>query len=148
MSLKGQISYIMHIFLKVFRRIYWKHGTLLQINFGKDALIIIYGKGTNILEDATRLILLKVTLRYFGFNFNNNVTFTCRCTFQQLCYIHLQIHISTTMSYPPADSHLNKNVIPPADSRFGPSQASKMELFTKIVNGFKWTFLTIFARSS
>ena len=36
----------------------------------------------------------------------------------------------------------------PVDAHFGPSQASKMDLFTRIVNGFNWTFFTIFAGSS
>ena len=37
---------------------------------------------------------------------------------------------------------------PPAEVLFGPSQASKMDIFARTVNFFKLTLPTIFAKSS
>ena len=37
---------------------------------------------------------------------------------------------------------------PPVETHSGPSQASKMELFARIVSNFKLMLITIFAKSS
>ena len=89
---------------------------------------------TNIFDNATIQMLLKVTLMV-GLYLVNYSSLKW-CYLYTCCLRDISVWILTTFSYPPVDPH------------FGPSQATKMDLFTRLINGFKLTFSTMFARSS
>ena len=74
-------------------------------------------------------MLLKATLKVSLYL--DNESWLKGCYLYACCQWDIFVWFSTTMLYSTADAH------------FGPSQASKMDLFTKIVNGFKVTLMQI-----
>ena len=92
---------------------------------------------TNILENGTRFILLIVFLLvdvWLKLQIEtvewNHFIFTC------LPFIQISVWILRAVMHQSPKAHL------------GPSQASKINLFARIVNVFKLTLLTIFVKST
>ena len=132
MRLKEQFSYFKRIRLKVFMRIFWKHGILLKIDSATDAVIIICRKFFKqiFLRKAPEVLMvdlwLKIQMEIVDWN---DSIFTC------FPFIHIFVWILRAVMYQSAEV------------RPTPSQASKINLFARIVKVFKLTLLTIFVKS-
>ena len=116
----------------MFRRKCWKHE--IKINSATDTLIIIYRKLS--WKWTGQILLIVVLMVGLGLKpqmeivDQNDSTFTC------LPSLHIFVSILRTIMHQSAEA------------RTGPSQASDINLFERIVKVIKLTLLTIFVKSS
>ena len=122
-------SYFLRSRPKVFRTICWKHGTLIKRCHRclDNNLHKIFQ--TNVPENTT-----------FDSYFNGQLML------RQLINLNFKWRVFIKMMSPLLAVRENFTVYPPAEACSGTSQASIVDLFARIVNGFKSTLLTIFVK--
>ena len=111
---------------KVSRKICWKHGTSPKINSFTDAWIIICRTFSNNSGSYFNGQLMLRKLTDLNFKWRELIKW---------CQGDISVWILRTVLYPPAAAHSD-------------SQASKVDLITRMVNCFKLMLLTVLAKSS
>ena len=136
MHFKEWLSYFRRIRLKVFRKICWKHGILLKKIchrcFDNNLQKLFRAR---ILQNCNGQILLMVGLWLKWLKLQMEIVDKNDSIFTRLPSLHISVWILRTVMHPSAEA------------RTGPSQATNINLFARIVNLFKLTLWTVFLKS-